>query len=67
MISVNNNSYDWSQSMNIYKLFRIMGYKLQKPAVLITVNETVIRRSEWDDFFIPENAKITVLNLLRGG
>ena len=67
MINVNNKPYNWSQDMDVYGLFRIMGYKLQKPAVLITVNENVIRRSEWDLFHIPENAIITVVNLLRGG
>lgn len=67
MINVNDKTYDWSQDMNIYGLFRIMGYKLQKPAVLITVNDTVIRRNNWDEFPIPDAAEISVVNLLRGG
>ncbi len=67
MINVNDKPYDWLQGMNIYNLFKILGYKLEKPAVLVTINETVIRRSEWEGFYIPENAEITVLNLLRGG
>lgn len=67
MINVNDKPYDWSQDMNIYRLFRIMGYKLQKPAVLITVNNVVIRRDAWKEFIIPENAEISVINLLRGG
>ena len=67
MINVNDKPYDWSQGMNVYKLFRIMGYKLQKPSVLIKVNNEVIRRDAWDHFHIPENAKISVVNLLRGG
>ncbi|MCK5197428.1 MAG: hypothetical protein KAR21_03710 [Spirochaetales bacterium] len=67
MIKINDKIYDWSREMNVYKLFRIMGYKLKKPAVLITINDTVVRRDIWDDFFIPENAEITVVNLLRGG
>ncbi|MCK5201458.1 MAG: sulfur carrier protein ThiS [Spirochaetales bacterium] len=67
MINVNDKPCDWSQGMNVYKLFRIMGYKLKKPAVLITINDAVVRRDRWDDFFIPENAEVTVVNLLRGG
>ena len=67
MINVNDKTYEWSLNMSVYDLFTAMGYKLKKPAVLITVNETVIRRSEWEGFYIPENAKITVVNLLRGG
>ena len=67
MINVNDKPYNWSQGMNVYKLFRIMGYKLQKPSVLITVNNDVIRRDAWEEFHIPENAEISVINLLRGG
>lgn len=67
MINVNDKPYDWSKDMNIYRLLRIMGYKLQKPAVLITVNNSVIRRDAWDDFYIPDTAEISVINLLRGG
>jgi len=44
-----------------------MGYTLKKPSVLIKVNNTVIKKSEWDDYFIPDNSEITVVNLLRGG
>ena len=67
MIIVNDKPYDWSPEMNVCKLFRIMGYKLQKPAVLITVNNNVIRRDVWEDFHIPKDAEISVVNLLRGG
>ena len=67
MINVNNKPYDWSQNMNVYKLFKILGYKLQKPSVLITVNNNVIKRDAWDDFYIPDTAEISVVNLLRGG
>lgn len=67
MINVNDKPYDWSQDMNIYKLLLLMGYKLKKPAVLITVNDNVVRRDTWDDFYIPDTAEISVINLLRGG
>ncbi len=67
MILVNDKSFDWFEKMDIYNLLKTMGYTLRKPAVLIKVNSTVIKKSEWDNFFIPENAVITVVNLLRGG
>ena len=67
MIHVNEKSFDWFKNMSVYDLFTVMGYKLKNPAVLLTVDDTIIRRSQWDVFHIPENAKITVLNLLRGG
>ncbi len=67
MILVNDKSFDWFENMTIYNMLKTMGYTLRKPAVLIKVNSSVIKKSEWDDFFIPENSEITVVNLLRGG
>ncbi len=67
MMKVNDKSFNWTKNMSVYDLFTVMGYKLKNPAVLLTVDGTIIRRSEWNVFHIPENAKITVLNLLRGG
>lgn len=67
MIIVNNKPYDWAKEMNIYMLFRVMGYKLKKPSVLITVNNNVIRRDTWEEFYIPDTAEVSVVNLLRGG
>lgn len=67
MILVNDKSFEWFEKMDIYNLLKTMGYTLRKPAVLIKVNSEVVKRSKWDDFIIPENAEITVVNLLRGG
>ena len=67
MISVNDKSFNWFENMDIYNLLKTMGYTLKKPAVLIKVNNTVIKKLEWDNFLIPENAEIIVINLLRGG
>ena len=67
MIIVNKKPYDWFENMNIFNLLTTMGYTLKRPAVLININNEVIRRANWDNFVIPENAEITVVNLLRGG
>ena len=67
MIVVNGKSFNWFEKMNIYDLLKTMGYTLKKPSVLINVNDKVVKKSDWDDFFIPENAEITVVNLLKGG
>lgn len=67
MIIVNDNSYNWFINMTVYDLFSAMGYKLQKPAVLIKVNNEVIRRDVWEHFHIPDMARISIVNLLYGG
>ena len=67
MIVINDKSYDWFDNMGIFDLLIAMGYTLKKPAVLIKVNDQLVKKSNWDNFLIPENAEITVVNLLRGG
>ena len=67
MIIVNDKSYDWFENMSILDLLKLMGYTLKKPSVLITINMEIIKKSDWDQFTIPENSNITVVNLLRGG
>ncbi len=67
MINVNGKSYNWSEELSIPDLLKEMGYRVKSPAVLVTVNGTVIRKNDWDSFIIPENGEISVLNLLRGG
>jgi len=67
MILVNGKNYDWIKNMNIFYLLKIMGYTLKSPPVLINVNTEVIPKAQWETYTIPENAKITVINLLRGG
>jgi thiamine biosynthesis protein ThiS len=67
MIMVNGNSFEWFEKMNIFNLLKTMGYTLKKPSVLIKVNNEVIKKTDWDQFIIPQNAEIIVVNLLRGG
>ncbi len=67
MLKVNDKDYKWHTNMTVYNLFTTMGYTLKKPSVLIKVNNAVVQRTNWDNFIIPENADITVINLLRGG
>jgi thiamine biosynthesis protein ThiS len=67
MIEVNDTPYDWFTNMNMYNLLKIMGYTLKNPSVLININNEVIPKSKWDTYIIPDNAEITVVNLLRGG
>ena len=67
MLKVNDKIYDWHANMTVYNLFIYMGYTLKKPSVLIKVNNKVLKRTDWDNFQIPENAEISVVNLLKGG
>lgn len=67
MINVNENTMQWAEDLSVSELLKKMGYKLKKPSVLFRVNGEIIRRENWEGYCIPDNAEITVLNLLRGG
>ncbi len=67
MLKVNDKKYEWHANMTVYNLFTTMGYTLKKPPILITVNNELVSRTEWDNYIIPENSVISVVNLLRGG
>jgi len=67
MIKINEKPFAWFENMSIFDLLKTMGYTLKRPAVLITVNNEVIRKSDWDNFLIQDSDVISVLNLLRGG
>jgi len=67
MLKVNDKDYEWHTDMTVYNLFTTMGYTIKKPPVLITVNNELVSRAEWDNYIIPENSIIAVANLLRGG
>jgi len=67
MLKVNDKDYEWHTNMTVYNLFINMGYTLKKPSVLIKVNNEVVQRTNWDNFIIPEDAEILVVNLLKGG
>ena len=67
MLKVNDKDYEWHTNMTVYNIFSKMGYTLKKPSVLLKINHEVVKRTDWDNFIIPENAEISVINLLRGG
>ena len=67
MLKVNDKDYEWHKNMTVYNLFTNMGYTLKKPSVLLKINNEVVKRTDWDNFIIPANAEISVVNLLRGG
>ncbi len=67
MIRVNNKEYNWTKGMNLYDVFRVMGYTLQKPSVLVHVNGEVVKKDRWDNYYVADESVIEVVNLLRGG
>lgn len=67
MISANDKKIEWKEGLTLFEVFRIMGYKLKVPAVMVRVNGELIKKAMWNEYTVPEDAEIQVLNVLRGG
>ncbi|MFP4179339.1 MAG: sulfur carrier protein ThiS [Spirochaetaceae bacterium] len=67
MIIVNGQSMEWEEGLTFQGLFKRLGYTIQNPPVLLRVNGTVIKKSEREEYLIPDGASIEIKNLLRGG
>jgi len=66
-ITVNEKTFEWRKDLTLIEVLRLMGYTMKVPAVLIRVNGELIKKTLWNDYRIPEDAEIQVLNILRGG
>ena len=67
MIQVNGKEYSWEEGMNLYDIFKAVGYTLSKPSALVHVNGAVVKRDQWGRFSIEDESVIDLVNLLRGG
>ena len=67
MIEINKKEYDWEAGLSLYDIFRMAGYTLKKPSVMVHVNGKVVKRDSWDRFKVEDGSRIELVNLLRGG
>ena len=67
MVSINGREAKWHPQMNFSEIFTFLGYTISRPLVITRVNGKLVRKHDRHDYDIPDNSKIEVLNLLRGG
>jgi thiamine biosynthesis protein ThiS len=67
MIDINGKPMEWKEDLTFDEIYRFLGYNLKKPLVVIKVNGEIIKKSERENFSIPDKAAIEVKNILRGG
>lgn len=65
MITVNGNSLDWEEGMNIHDVLRKMNYSF--PLIVVKVNDQLVKPDRWSDFFVPDRAVVYVIHLTSGG
>lgn len=66
-ITVNEEIKEWKEELNLFQVFRDMGYTLKVPAVLVRVNGELVRKSTWNQYVVPNGAVLQVVNVFRGG
>lgn len=66
-ITVNGDVLDWRADLDLFDVFRNVGYTLKVPVVLVKVNGETIVKSRWTDYRVPVNADITIRNVFAGG
>lgn len=66
-ITVNGEILEWHAELGLFDVFRIVGYKLKVPVVLVKVNGETIVKSRWTEYRIPAGSEITIRNVFAGG
>jgi thiamine biosynthesis protein ThiS len=67
MIRVNEKLMDWQEGLSFDLLLRRLGYTIKNPPILVRVNGQLVKKTEREDFVIPDGAVIEIKTILRGG
>ncbi len=66
-ITVNGEAMEWRADLNLFEIFRAIGYTLKVPVVLVKVNGETVVKSRWKEYMVPANADILIRNVFNGG
>ena len=64
-ITVNSNKIKWEEDLNIRKILKIMNYTFKM--IIVKVNGRLVKKDEYDTFFVDENSDVKVIHLISGG
>ena len=65
MIKVNGDSLEWHDGMTIRDI--LVAKKYLFPLLVITVNENLYLRQDYDTTLVPNDADVKVVHLMSGG
>ena len=64
-IQVNNHKIEWKKKINITNILEIMNYTFKM--IVVKVNGKIVKKNEYDTFFVDENSDVKVIHLISGG
>ncbi len=66
MLTINNrDKVEWSEGMTVRDVLDAMGYTYV--LITVTVNGTLVPKTDYDTHPVPDNAQVTVFHLAHGG
>ncbi len=65
LIKVNDNPLEWEKNMTIDTILKKMKYSFKM--LVVKVNGELVKKSEFGNFIIPEEADVKVIHLISGG
>lgn len=64
-ILVNGDPLDWKDGMTVRDILTLKRYTF--PMLVITVDDSIIDRKNYDTAIVPEGANVKVVHLMSGG
>jgi sulfur carrier protein len=65
MIQVNEEPLDWHAGMTVRDVLKARNYRF--PMLVIHVNDTLVKKKDYDSTTIPDGAVVKVIHLISGG
>ena len=65
LIKVNDNPLEWEENMTINTVLTKMKYSFKM--LVVKVNGELVKKSEFGNFIIPEEADVKIIHLISGG
>ena len=64
-ITVNNKQYEKNEGITIAALISELGYG--KNGFAVAINNTIIPRSQWEEYTLSEGASLVIFQAVSGG
>lgn len=64
-ITINGNQVNWVQHETVSQMLQRVRYIF--PLVIVKVNGDLVKRTEFDNYTIPDQASVDVIHLMSGG
>ncbi|MEE8592005.1 MAG: sulfur carrier protein ThiS [Spirochaetia bacterium] len=65
MITAKGKKLDWHEGLTVREVLDTLGYNF--PSVLVRVNGRIVKRKDWDNSIVPDEADVEVRPIVAGG